>query len=199
MNRSGFTVLQFFGVVLVIGIILAVVYKDTVPLGADGPLNRALLQDVQKQAQHLGAPAPAARAVPASGALKNIKTVNIPQKVYDGIKDNGDYKEYILGNKKHVFMVTFTGCPYARAFRQQLERLFSYGDYSDYYDKDIIPVGQGVAVSCNASHMNCPKAWLFDKCGEGICIINPVTRQAVIDNSQNPRQIEALLDQYKDW
>lgn len=196
MNRSGFTVLQFFGVLLVIGIILAVVYKDTVPLGTEGPLNRAALADVQNKAQKRSIPA---AAVPSSGGLKNVKTVTIPQKVYDGIKDNGEYKEYLFGNKKHVFMVTFTGCPYARAFRQQLEQLFNYGDYADYYEKDIIPVGQGVSVSCNSNHMNCPKAWLFANCGEGICILNPVTRQAVIDNSQNPRQIEALLDRYKEW
>lgn len=199
MNRAGFSFLQFFAVLLVAGIILSVIYKDTVPLGADGPVNAALFKKVQEQAQKKPSSAASAPKIPSPGALKDIKTAAIPQKVYDGIKDNAEYKEYLLGNKKHVFMVTFTGCPYARAFRQQLERLFSYGDYSDYYEKEIIPVGQGVSISCNSDHMNCPKAWLFKHCGEGICIINPVTRQAVIDNSQNARQIEALLDQYKDW
>lgn len=191
MNRKGFSSLDLWCVILLIGLGLAVLYQKT-----DGDMLGELRSLITQKEVH---DAGAVKAKAYAGNLKNVTVVTIPQKVYDGIKDNGEYKKYILGNKKRVFFLSLSGCPYARAFRNQVNYLFNTDDYADYYIKNIVSVGRFITISCNSNHMNCPKAWLFDTCGNGICIINPVTRQVVIDKSKNPQQIKALLDQYKEW
>ena len=131
--------------------------------------------------------------------LREVYSEQIPQAVYDGIANNGTYKDFLLGDKKQVVLITWNGCPYARAFRQALDQAFKNTDLNKYYKQNVVEVGQVFSASCNSDHLNCPQVWVMNHCGGGFCIINPQAKEAIIDKSQNAKQIIPLLQAYKTW
>lgn len=182
MNHKGFTFLHILAGCAVLVLVLAIFFNRPVKWAE---------QIGQKPVQEGFAPKPM--------TLLRVDNVKIPQEVYDGIATNSKYQEIITGSKKQVVVVIFTGCPYARAFKQELNRLFAQGDFSNYYDKTVIDVGRTSWVNCHNETGKCPTSWIFDVCGSGICIVNPAQRKAVVDASQNARQIGTLLEHYKNW
>ena len=132
-----------------------------------------------------------------SRKLKDVKIVSIPDEVYESIKQNSAAAKYLQGNEKYVLMMYTRGCPYARAFKNAFSKLFATNAYRPYYRKHIFELWGSTWISCNTA--TCPKLWIFENCGQGICIINPKLRKAVIDNSQDASQIELLLEKYKEW
>ncbi len=132
--------------------------------------------------------------------LTSVKAVQIPPAVYESMADNPKWKEHLLGEKKKVLLFTWDGCPYERAFKHALEKVFQYRQISQAFEKDIVVTGQSVGGSCHgplAKH--CPLIWLIDHCMHGICIINPQTREVIEDHSKNARQVAALLMAYASW
>ncbi len=132
--------------------------------------------------------------------LHQVKVVQIPQTVYDSMAENPKWKEHLLGNKKRVLLLTWDGCPYARAFKQSLEQIFKQTAISRAYEKDIVVTGQSVEGFCKGDlAKHCPLMWILDHCMNGICIINPQTREAIEDHSKDARQVWALLTAYSSW
>lgn len=132
-------------------------------------------------------------------AVNEVHIESIPQAVYDGIANNGMYKEFLLGNKKQVVLFTWDGCPYARAFHQALNKAFTFKVLEKFYKLNVVNVGKVNSASCNSDNLNCPHAWLMQHCGNGICIINPMTKEAIVDQSKNAAQILPLLMAYSRW
>ncbi len=132
-------------------------------------------------------------------ALQDVVALKIPQEVYDGIKDNPTYKEYLFGNKKQVLLLTWDGCPYARAYKNALTKAFKFELLKKYYTENIVVTGQSVSVSCNANHLNCPEAWIKQNCLGKVCIINPFTKEAIVDASRDANQILPLLMAQATW
>ena len=131
--------------------------------------------------------------------LQNVYAEQIPQAIYDGIANNGTYKEFLLGNKKQVVLITWNGCPYARAFRQALDQAFRNTNLNDFYKQNVVEVPQSSSYSCHSDNLNCPQAWVMDHCANGFCIINPQTKEAIMDSSRNAKQILPLLAFYMTW
>lgn len=132
--------------------------------------------------------------------LSGVKAVQIPPAVYESMADNPKWKEHLLGKKKKVLLFTWDGCPYARAFKQSLEQIFRQKQFSQAFEKDIVVTGQSVGGSCRGPlAKDCPLIWLMDHCMDGICIINPQTKEAIEDHSKNARQVAALLTAYASW
>lgn len=133
-------------------------------------------------------------------ALPGVQVVNIPDTVFESLEQDTEFKRYLTGNHKYVFLFTYPGCPYARAFSNAFKRLFEEEGFDEFYRKRIQPVGRTTMVSCPGHRdMNCATAWVYQNCFSKLCIFNPVRRQAVVDSSQNANQIEALLEAYKEW
>lgn len=132
-------------------------------------------------------------------AVNEVHIEPIPQAVYDGIANNGMYKEFLLGNKKQVILFTWDGCPYARAFRQALDKAFTFKVLEKFYKLNVVHVGKVMRASCNSNNLDCPHAWLIQHCGNGICIINPMTKEAIVDESKNAAQILPILMAYSQW
>ena len=133
--------------------------------------------------------------------LHQVKIEQIPQAVYDSMKDNPHWSNHLTGNKKRVLLITWNGCPYARAYRQALDKVFKKGSpLQKQYVKDIEVTGQSVGGSCKGPlAASCPLMWIMDHCMGGICIINPQTHEAIVDESQNAQQILPLLTAYAAW
>lgn len=142
------------------------------------------------------APAAASRRAPSTAGLAHTKLVSIPASVYNGIKSNPAYKQYLSGNKKYVVQIMNPTCPYARALRTRVWQLLR-DEYGDYYDEGVIKVRGAVSLSCNGAE-NCPTFWIFDHCS-GLCLINPNTRQAVVYSSRETQPVEAILERFKNW
>ena len=71
--------------------------------------------------------------------------------------------------------------------------------YTQYYRKHFVTVpGNSWFVSCNSAHM-CPKLWLYQNCIQKVCLIHPLKKQVIIDSSTDVKQLETLLEKYKDW
>lgn len=134
---------------------------------------------------------------PPTYKFKNVKAVSIPQAVYDSMTSDSAESRYLKGNQKYVVMVTSWSCPYAVAFKQAFKRVFEEKEYSEYYRKYIKVVGKFVSLSCKDP--NCSKIWIFRHCSSGFCIINPIEKRAIIYESNNHKQIEEVLDAYKEW
>lgn len=121
---------------------------------------------------------------------------NIPQEVYNQINIDRSREKYLLWDKKHILLITWDGCPYARRFRKELDNVFNKNTYlTRYYDKDIKETWQYIEFSC--FDKNCASIRLFENCWEWICIINPVAKEIIVDNSQNAKQILPLLKSYE--
>lgn len=133
--------------------------------------------------------------------VSEVKVVQIPQATYDSMKDNPQWAHHLSGNKKRVLLMTWNGCPYARAYHAALDRAFGKsGIFNRYYIKDIEVTGQSVSGNCRgelAEH--CPLVWIMNNCMGGICIINPLTKEAIVDRSQNAKQILPILMAYATW
>lgn len=135
--------------------------------------------------------------VASSVPLNKIKVVDIPKEVYDSIPHNPSGAKYLQGNEKYILMIATSTCPYARAFKNAFKKLFKQEGYKEYYRKHIFNVGRSWVVTCNSE--TCPKMWIFQNCGAGLCIIHPQKKKAIIDNSQDASQIPLLLEKYKEW
>ncbi len=133
-------------------------------------------------------------------ALENVKAVQIPQQVYDSMADNPQWKEYLLGDKKRVLLVTWDGCPYERAFKRAVQKIFTFKNITNYYTSSIVNTGQSISVRCAGDlAQSCPMMWIMDHCVPGICIINPKTHEAIAAKSHNASQIAPLLSAYATW
>jgi len=134
------------------------------------------------------------------GTLQGVEVVDIPERVYESLPEDGKFKRYLTGNHKYLFLFTYPGCPYARAFSGAFERLFTQKGFDEYYRKRVISVGRTTTISCPGQRdMNCATAWVYQTCFGNLCIFNPVRKQVVVDHSQNAHQLEALLEKYKEW
>ena len=126
----------------------------------------------------------------AKGDLKGAllgggKVKNIPQEVYDSIENNSE------------FTLSLRGCPYAKAFANAIDQAFLEEEIATAYQKDIVPIGRSEYLNCNGQQ--CPRMYLFNTCGQGLCIINPAKRQIVVEKSRSKERLMYLLAAYKDW
>ncbi len=132
--------------------------------------------------------------------LPEVKVVNIPPYVYESLDADTRFKQYLTGNHKYILFFTYNGCPYARAYKRAFKELFDERGFDEYYRKRIITVGRTTSASCpGRQSMECATLWIFQNCFGGLCILNPQRKQAVIDNSQNARQLADLLEKYREW
>lgn len=133
-------------------------------------------------------------------SLKQVEVRPIPDFVYQSLEQDSQFKRYLTGNHKYVFMFTYPGCPYARAFYRVFRELFEEKGFGEYYRKRVITVGRYTSISCPSGRdMRCATAWVYEQCFGNLCVFNPVRRQVVVDSSQNAKQIEMLLHKYKEW
>ena len=132
--------------------------------------------------------------------VDQVKVVQIPQEIYDSIPDNAHWAGHLQGNKKRVFLSTWDGCPYRRAFHHELDKAFGKsGVFKKFYVKDVEETGQSIVVRCSSPKNICPMKWLLDHCMGNICIINPQTHEAIVDDSHDAKQILPLLMAYANW
>jgi len=175
MNHKGASFMAYFLLLCVLTAGLFMLFPDKVPVEnpalAKGDLKGALL---------------------GGGKVKNI-----PQEVYDSIENNSEFSQYLQGPKKHVFTLSLRGCPYAKAFANAIDQAFLEEEIATAYQKDIVPIGRSEYLNCNGKQ--CPRMYLFNTCGQGLCIINPAKRQIVVEKSRSKERLMYLLAAYKDW
>ena len=111
--------------------------------------------------------------------------------------NNSEFSQYLQGPKKHVFTLSLRGCPYAKAFANAIDQAFLEEEIATAYQKDIVPIGRSEYLNCNGKQ--CPRMYLFNTCGQGLCIINPAKRQIVVEKSRSKERLMYLLAAYKDW
>jgi len=129
--------------------------------------------------------------------FSDLKVVKIPQKVYDSVWKNPKWSEYLFWEKKRILFIYWDWCPYARAYDSEIERAF-FSDKSlwDNYLKEIVKVPQLRTLECTTQY--CPEIWIEHFCGGNLCIINPVSKEIIVDNSHDEKQISSLLKLYAD-
>lgn len=133
-------------------------------------------------------------------AVKDVQVVSIPSWVFDSLEQDTRFKRYLTGNHKYVLLFTYPGCPYSRAYKQAFDTLFSEQGLAEYYRKRIITVGRTTSVSCPGHQSaDCATIWIFQNCFGKLCILNPKRKQAVVDGSQNAKQLEDVLQKYREW
>ncbi len=136
--------------------------------------------------------------------IREVQALEIPQKVYEGMDSNPKWKEYLLGKKKQVILFTWDGCPYKRAYRDKFDKIVKRPEISKNFTTTVIVTEKTVMGHCSFDEKNyhgqsCPAMWLVSNCVGGVCIINPKTREAIVDFSRNPEQLAALLEHYTYW
>ena len=168
MNHKGASFMAYFLFLCVLTAGLFMLFPDKVPVEnpalAKGDLKGALL---------------------GGGKVKNI-----PQEVYDSIENNSEFSQYLQGPKKHVFTLSLRGCPYAKAFANAIDQAFLEEEIATAYQKDIVPIGRSEYLNCNGKQ--CPRMYLFNTCGQGLCIINPAKRQIVVEKSRSKERAARL-------
>ena len=133
----------------------------------------------------------------SADGLAQVEVLPIPNAVYTSLATDTKFKKYLTGKDKYVFLFTYTGCPYARAFSSALDQLFLQDGFGTYYKKHVMNVGSSITASCPANARECATVWVYNTCLGNLCIFNPAQRQVVVDHSQNAQQIKPLLDKYK--
>ena len=132
--------------------------------------------------------------------ISSVKMTQIPQRIYSGAMNNPEFLDELVGNKKRVLMLTWSGCPYKVAFKNKLEQALSRPELRNEYEPHIISrSSRTFTYSCNSKDLYCPVAWVAENCMGNICIINPKTKEAIVDSSHNAAQILPLLTAYATW
>ncbi|MBR4354957.1 MAG: hypothetical protein IKP96_00030 [Elusimicrobiaceae bacterium] len=130
--------------------------------------------------------------------LPQTQIVDIPDYVYDTLNIDTTFKRYLTGNHKYVLVFVYPRCSYS--LHRTLEYLFRQEGWTEYYRKRIINTGAAVTWSCPSSlYKQCATNWVYQNCLTKVCIFNPQRKQAVIDSSQDARQLNHLLEKYKEW
>lgn len=152
-----------------------------------------MLQPRSKTPVHLDG-----KIAPKPKSLPGVQLISIPQEVFADLSADG-WSRYVTGNQKYVLVITWGGKPAPAVFKKTLKTLFKQKGYAEYYRKHFVTVpGNSWFVSCNSYHM-CPKLWLYQNCIQKVCLINPSTKQVVIDSSADANQLEQVLEKYKEW
>lgn len=136
--------------------------------------------------------------------MQNVHVMQIPQEIYDSVTINPQWSVHLFGNQKRVLFVTWDGCPYLKAFRQALDTAFNKSSvFHRYYTRAIQFRPQTLVVTCRDAQgkptKDCAMWWLSEHCSNNICIINPLTKEMVVDESHNPKQLLPLLMAYSTW
>lgn len=138
------------------------------------------------------------------------RIIQIPQPVFDNLAKNQPGHEFFMGTTKHLVLLQWepSSCPFSdhTAKRAYYQAYFSQkastsfdkdSSLKDFYRKHFIEDAR--RLSCQTGAPVTPACWIWKYCMKGLCIINPQTREAVVDHSQFPFQVRALLNAYKDW
>ena len=128
--------------------------------------------------------------------LKDTRLVSIPDKIYKSMERSPEESDYLTGEKKSIITVMASGCPYREAFRRAFDTTLQKYDFSQNYRLREIHTGSSIVISCEYP---CTQTWIIENCGNGFCIVNPRTHQALIDTSRNAMQIPLLLEALKNW
>jgi len=155
--------------------------------------------------------------IAATSTLKKVELLSIPNEVYEAIKNEPippKGKQYFFGNKKYVIVIYDDEKFRIPSYRSALKNLFENEDFSEYYHKRLI-YNDGffcIMGDCSLYWVNlfvsrctvcrseyCPMHWLYRNCAGRTCIINPARREAVVDSSQDERQLPIVLEKYKNW
>ncbi len=132
--------------------------------------------------------------------LQNITHENIPDYVYQSLDKDKQFKRYLVGNHKYIFLFTYPGCPYSRHYSQSFKHAFNTLGFGEYYRKRIQITSAKRRISCPAGFtQGCATVWFFQKCFGNLCLFNPQRKQVIIDYSHNAQQLPDLLETYKEW
>ena len=129
--------------------------------------------------------------------LSDVEVVKIPDRVYDAAWIDNEWADFLFSDIKNLLFVYWDGCPYARAYESQINKVFS-DDYSinNLYLKNIIKVPKSYSVTCHSEY--CPRMRIGRVCSADFCIINPMAKEIVVDSSHDEKQISVLLKLYAD-
>ena len=139
--------------------------------------------------------------------VSNVKVVKISEWVYDSMEWD-ERSKYLVWSSKKVMFIYWDGCRYARAYNNQIEKALEDKMLSYNYQKEIIKVPQQEELLCSKWYCTddkkecyafCPSTRLRYVCWANLCIINPIAKEIVVDESQNYEQIPILLKSYLDW
>jgi len=131
--------------------------------------------------------------------IPHVKKVPIPEYVYQSLYNDTKFKRYLTGNQKYIILFTYNGCPYVKAYENGFRQHFEQDNYGEYYRKRIINVGRVVSASCPNHTMECATIWVYQNCFGNLCIVNPVAKQVIVDESHDAKQLGTLLNKYKEW
>ena len=125
-----------------------------------------------------------------------VQTVSLPEEVYTTMQQDRENIRYFLGNQKYVVVLVMGNKPEGWKFKNELKRLFAQ-EYDAYYRKWYHNFGNSWSCSCHQH--GCAVGWLYENCMQKVCIIHPKKKQVIIDSSADVKQLEKLLDKYKEW
>ena len=140
--------------------------------------------------------------------VKEVKVIPIPPEIYKSMKDNpSEWSYYLTGHKKLV-LLKLRGDVICSATAQGKSLLELEQDFKKYpklnkayfkYFETLPEYEQAEGPKCKGPFAHfCPKNWFKDNCPM-VCIINPNTREMIVDNSKDANQILPLLRAYADW
>lgn len=138
------------------------------------------------------------------------RIIQIPQPIFDNLPKKQPGYEFFSGKNKHLILLNWeaSSCPfsdrtpkqayYQRYFAQKAKHIFDKNSFlKESYHKHFIEDSRW--LKCYDVYPVTPACWIWQYCERGLCIINPQTHEAIVDNSQFPFQPLALLKAYKDW
>lgn len=181
MNKKGLTYTQLLAAGLFI-IALGILAERYLGLDIDGLIPSKPVQ---------------LRTLTPKEVLSLPRPVKIPAQVYENNTKRSAWAGVLFDDKKAAFFVYGGGCPYAKRFKRMFSTVLKRPELAASYKKVIRNTGVTGFVTCNTAH--CAKIYLLETCGNGFCIINPKTREIIVDNSQDPAVAAALLEKYRNW
>ena len=181
MNKNGLGLVTVLVILLVVAVVACLLFKDTVPI------------DLEQLARQ---PDSTVEAGILTAGIANVQVLKIPQEIYDSMPANPSHREILTGDIKKVHWVSLRGCPYAKAFRETVER--GLEAYRGSYQNTMEWTSGTKWISCAPGYKTCPELWLAEKCGE-LCIVQPQKRQMVSLKVKNGKQALALLKALENW
>ncbi|MCI1274288.1 MAG: hypothetical protein LKG27_07650 [Clostridiaceae bacterium] len=122
----------------------------------------------------------------------------IPDAVYENTSENDALFKVINSDKKIIYYA-YANCPIGQSIKYNIQAGLDKESLNFYYNFYPDLQGASTLVSCKNGTNLCAQYYLFDNCGDKVCIIHPKRREIVKINNGDFAEIIRKAIYLKNW
>lgn len=125
----------------------------------------------------------------------------IPKKIINATQKDDYLADTLFADKKVVYYMRCKDCPVMVDFGNKMDEMFKQlpEDVRKNYIYMPETVSKVIKLSCKGDEKKCWQLFLYERCSQGVCIINPKNGEFLMLYGLDIQAHENSLKKYKDW